>query len=248
MMTNPTSGPSTNGVRESPLMRKLQAVKESPLGKRSVTRGLDGIVEEKENVGGTRRRPIGLEDDPEEEEMRLRKKELEAQKARIVAQMAPVKEDAEGEIDDNELENEDEDTPPPMPAPQLKSTIRVVDRENVAPSAGKYGSLRGNRDPFPLQRSATAAAPTAPVPPPKLNGFDAAAQTLCAAFDAHGAGRVYRDPHFGSTLDELPDEKVFIVSWVDYCNKYGMGYALTDGSVGVHFNDSTTLVLSPDKV
>jgi len=37
------------------------------------------------------------------------------------------------------------------------------------------------------------------------------------------------------------------VSWVDYCNKYGMGYALTDGSVGVHFNDSTSLVLSPDK-
>lgn len=27
-----------------------------------------------------------------------------------------------------------------------------------------------------------------------------------------------------------------------------MGYALTDGSVGVHFNDSTSIVLSPDKV
>ena len=26
-----------------------------------------------------------------------------------------------------------------------------------------------------------------------------------------------------------------------------MGYALTDGTVGVHFNDSTTIVLSPDK-
>jgi cell cycle serine/threonine-protein kinase CDC5/MSD2 len=26
-----------------------------------------------------------------------------------------------------------------------------------------------------------------------------------------------------------------------------MGYALTDGSVGVHFNDSTTLVLAADK-
>ena len=26
-----------------------------------------------------------------------------------------------------------------------------------------------------------------------------------------------------------------------------MGYALTDGSVGVHFNDSTTIVLSPNK-
>lgn len=46
---------------------------------------------------------------------------------------------------------------------------------------------------------------------------------------------------------DLPDARVFIVSWVDYCNKYGMGYALTDGSVGVHFNDSTSMVLSPDK-
>lgn len=27
-----------------------------------------------------------------------------------------------------------------------------------------------------------------------------------------------------------------------------MGYALTDGSVGVHFNDSTTMVLSADKL
>ena len=26
-----------------------------------------------------------------------------------------------------------------------------------------------------------------------------------------------------------------------------MGYALTDGSVGVYFNDSTTMVLAPDK-
>ncbi|KAH9024390.1 hypothetical protein EDB85DRAFT_1987802 [Lactarius pseudohatsudake] len=45
----------------------------------------------------------------------------------------------------------------------------------------------------------------------------------------------------------MPEERVFIASWVDYCNKYGMGYALTDGSVGVHFNDSTTLVLAADK-
>ena len=85
----------------------------------------------------------------------------------------------------------------------------------------------------------------APAPPFKQNGFDAAAQTLSIAFDAKAAGRVFRDPQ--SHLP-LPDERVFIVSWVDYCNKYGMGYALTDGSVGVHFNDSTSLVLSPDKV
>ena len=51
-----------------------------------------------------------------------------------------------------------------------------------------------------------------------------------------------------SALDvDLQVPKVFIVSWVDYCNKYGMGYALTDGSVGVYFNDSTTMILAPDK-
>lgn len=78
----------------------------------------------------------------------------------------------------------------------------------------------------------------------KLNGFDAAAQVLTSAFEAKAAGRVFHD--YSNT--PLVEEKVFIVSWVDYCNKYGMGYALTDGSVGVYFNDSTSCVLSPDKV
>lgn len=67
---------------------------------------------------------------------------------------------------------------------------------------------------------------------------------LSLAFDAKSMGKVFHDPNAHLPL---PEERVFIVSWVDYCNKYGMGYALTDGSVGVHFNDSTSLVLSPDK-
>ena len=96
-----------------------------------------------------------------------------------------------------------------------------------------------------LSTQPASSAVQSPLPPPKLNGFDAAAETLTLAFDARNAGRVFRDPRGDNA--PLPDEKVFIVSWVDYCNKYGMGYALTDGSVGVHFNDSTTLVLSPDK-
>ncbi|KAG8862036.1 Cell cycle serine/threonine-protein kinase cdc5/MSD2, partial [Tulasnella sp. 331] len=41
--------------------------------------------------------------------------------------------------------------------------------------------------------------------------------------------------------------KVFIGPWADYCNKYGMGYALTDERLGVDINDSTTLLMSPDK-
>ena len=78
----------------------------------------------------------------------------------------------------------------------------------------------------------------------KPNTFDVTFQTLNSAFSARSVGKLFRDP---AEDENLPKERVFIVSWVDYCNKYGMGYALTDGSVGVHFNDTTTLILSPDK-
>ncbi|TFK48906.1 Pkinase-domain-containing protein [Heliocybe sulcata] len=78
----------------------------------------------------------------------------------------------------------------------------------------------------------------------KINGYDAAAETLTAALDALKQGRVLAHP---DEEDVMQEGRVFIASWVDYCNKYGMGYALTDGTVGVSFNDSTSLVLSPDK-
>lgn len=37
---------------------------------------------------------------------------------------------------------------------------------------------------------------------------------------------------------------VFISKWIDYSNKYGLGYQLRDGSVGVYFNDATSIILS----
>jgi cell cycle serine/threonine-protein kinase CDC5/MSD2 len=127
-------------TRESPLLRKLQAVKESPLGRRSVTRGLDGIVEEKENNHRRKGGDDGMEQH-EEEEMRLRKKELEAQKARIVAQMAPVREEPEVE--------EAPVAVAPKPRERVRERYGAVDRENVAPPVprvavqpSKYGSLR----------------------------------------------------------------------------------------------------------
>ena len=43
-------------------------------------------------------------------------------------------------------------------------------------------------------------------------------------------------------------ETVFISKWVDYSNKYGLGYQLTDGSVGVLFNDGTKMILAPDQM
>lgn len=36
---------------------------------------------------------------------------------------------------------------------------------------------------------------------------------------------------------------LWISKWVDYSDKYGLGYQLCDESVGVLFNDSTRLIL-----
>lgn len=37
----------------------------------------------------------------------------------------------------------------------------------------------------------------------------------------------------------------FLISWLDHSEKYGLGYALCNGTVGVHFRDSTSMVLAP---
>jgi polo-like kinase 1 len=40
--------------------------------------------------------------------------------------------------------------------------------------------------------------------------------------------------------------EVCVKKWVDYSSKYGLGYLLSNGAVGVFFNDSTKLILSPN--
>lgn len=39
----------------------------------------------------------------------------------------------------------------------------------------------------------------------------------------------------------------WISKWVDYTDKYGIGYQLCDNSIGVLFNDNTKLILMPDE-
>ncbi|KAI8993517.1 kinase-like domain-containing protein [Pilobolus umbonatus] len=41
-------------------------------------------------------------------------------------------------------------------------------------------------------------------------------------------------------------QNVFVQNWVDYSDKYGLAYSLTDGTVGVSFNDSTTLTTNDE--
>jgi hypothetical protein len=42
----------------------------------------------------------------------------------------------------------------------------------------------------------------------------------------------------------LDKPRVWVVQYVDYTSKYGLGYLLSDGSTGVYFNDSTKIVLA----
>lgn len=68
-----------------------------------------------------------------------------------------------------------------------------------------------------------------------------AAAALCAV---PGAG--------GSSASSCPGDaaaappELWVAKWVDYSSKYGVGYILSDGSIGVYFNDSTKVVLVPD--
>jgi len=47
--------------------------------------------------------------------------------------------------------------------------------------------------------------------------------------------------------EPIENPKVFISKWIDYSNKYGLGYQLTNSCVGVYFNDSTSIILSADE-
>jgi cell cycle serine/threonine-protein kinase CDC5/MSD2 len=110
---------STNTARESPLMRKLQAAaKESPVRARGV-RGLQGIAEAEEEEGAVRGRERGQEEG--------RNKELEAQKARIVAQMAPSGDDEavvdHGRVRDRRREQEN--------VPPVKREAKGKEKEQV---------------------------------------------------------------------------------------------------------------------
>ena len=156
-----TAAGGAGGVRESPLLRKLQAVKESPLGRRTVTRGLNGVVEEN-GPQGRRRMDEG---EQEEEELRLRTKELEAQKARIVAQMAPVREEHEREEEDEDDRAEEKQAPPPKPKEKVREVYGTVDRENVVPAGAtaithKYSTRTRHQMRGPAEKENAQAAGT----------------------------------------------------------------------------------------
>ncbi|KAJ3060694.1 Cell cycle serine/threonine-protein kinase cdc5/MSD2 [Podochytrium sp. JEL0797] len=109
------------------------------------------------------------------------------------------------------------------PSPQQPLTPTT--RQNYPPSASSPASAQRHQD------------------PPKST-LDIMYRTICntiAAVDSEG----WSCPSHGDEDELEPD--LFIIKWIDYSNKYGLGYQLQDGSIGVYFNDSTSILLAADE-
>ena len=52
-------------------------------------------------------------------------------------------------------------------------------------------------------------------------------------------------PFLNSTF--LSKKEVWVTKWVDYSNKYGLGYILNNGFIGVYFNDNTKMLFNPQQ-
>ena len=50
-----------------------------------------------------------------------------------------------------------------------------------------------------------------------------------------------KDGLLNNNLSEISVKK-----WIDYSSKYGLGYILSDGNIGVYFNDSTKIIYKPN--
>ena len=70
-------------------------------------------------------------------------------------------------------------------------------------------------------------------------------KNICFALKRFEAGNISRSD-FASESELVPT--IFITKWIDYSNKYGLGYQLRDGSIGVYFNDSTSILLASDNM
>lgn len=161
----------------------------------------------------------------------IRERALEKQKARIVSQMAQAPPGGAAAV---EKISPRKALAPTRTIPQSTDLAGRGHANEVVPIKPKDGSRR-------------------------LGLFETFSRVLDRALELSQTPEGFRSPRTflittNSTwkliADVPPDPappKVFVVSWLDYCAKYGMGFAMADGTVTVHFNDSSSIVLAPGK-
>mmetsp|Transcript_21693 Transcript_21693/g.39810 ORF Transcript_21693/g.39810 Transcript_21693/m.39810 type:complete len:718 (+) Transcript_21693:63-2216(+) len=135
--------------------------------------------------------------------------------------------------DENLVPNAADDRSPVLPSARVhtrpqSSTPHLISRKQPLPppvqtmsSTPNLGSSRQGQSSGLASFAATSARDEMTAPPAALPSEDAV-----------------------GLPDVLPE--LWVTKWVDYSSKYGVGYILSDGSIGVYFNDSTKIILVAD--
>ncbi|KIR55150.1 PLK/PLK1 protein kinase [Cryptococcus gattii Ru294] len=247
---------SAAAIKEPSLLRKLSAagaastlspVRKGAIGKENHELGKRHTVMERVGEGSQE------ECDAEEVKPKYngitRESELAAQKARIVSQMA-----AERQLYTETMEKASEN------GASGKRPVYQESRSRVAAAPRGTLPLAATTAQPTVSTFTTASSDTASKSgnrytayessrPEKTRDFKTSlfetfGQNLSTALALAQTEEGFVSP----SIESKPrPPRVFVVSWLDYCTKYGMGFAMTDGTVSVHFNDSTSLVLAPGK-
>ncbi|XP_038053272.1 serine/threonine-protein kinase PLK1-like [Patiria miniata] len=144
--------------------------------------------------------------------------------------------------------------PMAMPRKPLKE-INAKD-ENVSPLFGamKTGTDMLHKASVPKasqgnsenpDRPAVSAIPSARLPSTKAEEDCSYLTELLGQLVSvvHSKPQDIKDMRMDDAEDPAAAPVLWISKWVDYSDKYGLGYQLSDGSFGVLFNDSTKLLL-----
>lgn len=165
----------------------------------------------------------------------VRERELATQKARIVSQMTHVPKVSTGLSPRRTVPAQPPPRHLPLPVNEKKSDAMRAQMQlqsmQPQPKAKSRHSLFET-----FSHNLTRALAKAQTD----EGFQVPRKFLLSALR-------YRIAHDSDIPLNPPAPKVFVISWLDYCNKYGMGFAMSDGTVSVHFNDTSSLVLAPAK-
>jgi hypothetical protein len=147
--------------------------------------------------------------------------------------------------------------PEPQPQPVMMTTKPLV---KPSPAAFEQPApLQINVTPAPSSSSSSAAVPMAITPPPPTISSSVMAPSVTVpSLTLTKLGTVEKihkmlnkssygtDLFYATTAMNAPKSNVWVVRYIDYTSKYGLGFLFNNGSAGVYFNDSTKIVLSAD--
>mmetsp|Transcript_35402 Transcript_35402/g.105208 ORF Transcript_35402/g.105208 Transcript_35402/m.105208 type:complete len:985 (-) Transcript_35402:188-3142(-) len=135
-------------------------------------------------------------------------------------------------------------TPPPSATDRLQTSARGSRSERSSSSPALFFDAAGGI----TQREPVASGSGSYAVPVAGGSGSYAPATSSRQCPSPGGSQVSASAGVpASGMQAMPGApELWVTKWVDYSSKYGVGYILSDGSIGVYFNDSTKIILAPD--